>query len=298
MKAIVFSEKEDLAAQILTMLRGKFNMDLFTTSSSDLTKYGAQNVFYIKGNNVFVDNISDTIKEHFKSGGYDLIIIGSSVLGRELSSILSEDLGLEAKTEIMSLEEKNGSFVTERFFYGGKSIIKEESKSKIFTVLPGLVDPVPVDSKSSVNEINLQKGSKIRLVESIEKPKGNVNLEKAEIIVSVGRGLGKKEGLSLIQQLADTVHGEIGGSRPVCLDYHWLSEERQVGLSGKRVKPKIYIALGISGQVQHIAGMRGSKIVIAVNRDKNAPIFNECDYGVVGDLYSVVPKIIDALKKS
>ncbi len=298
MKALVFSEKDDLAAQILTLFREKFNMDLFTTSSSDLAIYGAQNVFYIRGKDFFVDNISEIVKEHFKSGGYDLIIIGSSVLGRELASVLSEDLGLEAKTEIMSLEEKNGSYITERFFYGGKSIIKEESKSRIFTVLPGLVDPIPVGSKSGVNEINLQKESKIRLVESIEKPKGNVNLEKAEIIVSVGRGLGKKDGLSLIQQLTDIVHGEIGGSRPVCLDYHWLSEERQVGLSGKRVKPKIYIALGISGQVQHIAGMRGSKIVIAVNRDKNAPIFNECDYGIVGDLYTVVPKIIEAMKKS
>jgi len=297
MKAMVFSEKDDLAGQILTMFRGKFSMDLFTTSQSDLTNYGAENVFRIKGENAFVDNLSDLIKENFRSGGYDLILIGSSVLGRELASVLSEDLGFEAKTEIMSLELKDGSVITERFFFGGKSIIKEESKSKIFTILPGLVDPVPVDSKSNVKELNLDKQSKIRLVEAIEKPKGNVNLEKADIIVSVGRGLGKKEGLSLVQQLADLLHGEIGGSRPVCLDYHWLSEERQVGLSGKRVKPKIYIALGISGQVQHIAGMRGSKTVIAVNRDKNAPIFNECDYGIVGDLYAVVPKIIEAMKK-
>jgi len=297
MKAMVFSEKDDLAGQILTMFRGKFSMDLFTTSQSNLTNYGAENVFQIKGENAFVDNLSDLIKENFRSGGYDLILIGSSVLGRELASVLSEDLGFEAKTEIMSLELKDGSVITERFFFGGKSIIKEESKSKIFTILPGLVDPVPVDSKSNVKELNLNKQSKIRLVESIEKPKGNVNLEKADIIVSVGRGLGKKEGLSLVQQLADILHGEIGGSRPVCLDYHWLSEERQVGLSGKRVKPKIYIALGISGQVQHIAGMRGSKTVIAVNRDKNAPIFNECDYGIVGDLYAVVPKIIEAMKK-
>ncbi len=297
MKAIVFSEKDDLAGQILTMFRGKFSMDLFTTSQSDLTNYGADNVFHIKGENAFVDNLSDLIKENFKSGGYDLILIGSSVLGRELASVLSEDLGFEAKTEIMSLELKDGLFITERFFFGGKSIIKEESRSKIFTILPGLVDPVPVDSKSKVIELNLDKQSKIRLVESIEKPKGNVNLEKADIIVSVGRGLGKKDGLSLVQQLADILHGEIGGSRPVCLDYHWLSEERQIGLSGKRVKPKIYFALGISGQVQHIAGMRGSKTVIAVNRDKNAPIFNECDYGIVGDLYTVVPKIIESMKK-
>ncbi len=89
----------------------------------------------------------------------------------------------------------------------------------------------------------------------------------------------------------------MSGSRPVCLDYKWLNEERQVGLSGKKVKPRVYIALGISGQIQHIAGMRGSKIVIAVNKDKEAPIFQECDYGIVGDLFQVVPKLVAALKQ-
>ncbi len=83
----------------------------------------------------------------------------------------------------------------------------------------------------------------------------------------------------------------------MCLDYKWLNEERQVGLSGKKVKPRVYIALGISGQIQHIAGMRGSKIVIAVNKDKEAPIFQECDYGIVGDLFQVVPKLVAALKQ-
>ena len=88
----------------------------------------------------------------------------------------------------------------------------------------------------------------------------------------------------------------MAGSRPICLDYHWLSEDRQVGLSGKKVKPRVYIALGISGQIQHIAGMRGSKTVIAINKDKSAPIFEECDYGIVGDIFQIVPKLTGALK--
>ena len=93
------------------------------------------------------------------------------------------------------------------------------------------------------------------------------------------------------------MHGEIAGSRPVCLDYQWLSEDRQVGLSGKKVKPKLYIALGISGQIQHIAGMRTSRVVVAVNKDKSAPIFEEADYGIVGDLFQIVPKLVSALKQ-
>ncbi len=115
------------------------------------------------------------------------------------------------------------------------------------------------------------------------------------MIVSIGRGLGKPDGLKLVEQLASAVKGEIAGSRPVCLDYHWLSEDRQVGLSGKKVRPRLYIALGISGQIQHIAGMRGSRTVVAINKDKSAPIFEECDYGLIGDLYTIVPKLVTAL---
>ncbi len=297
MRAIVFSEKGELAAQLATILRDRFEVDIYTTSDMPLDSYGAKNLFRIKGDSIYSDNISSLLAKKFKENGYDFIAIGSSVIGREVASMLSEILHLEAITEIMKLELNGENFITERFFFGGKTVIREESKAKIFTFLPGLVDPVQVDSKTPESSLAMDEQSRVRILEKIEKPKGSVNLEKADIIVSAGRGIGKKEGLAVIQQLADVLHGEVGGSRPVCLDYHWLSEERQVGLSGKRVKPKIYVAVGISGQVQHIAGMRGSKTVVAINKDKNAPIFNECDYGIVGDLYSIVPKLVEKLKK-
>ena len=139
--------------------------------------------------------------------------------------------------------------------------------------------------------------SKITAVNRIDKMAGSVNIEKAQVIVSVGRGIGSKENIEKVKPLAEAVHGEIAGSRPVCLDYQWLSEDRQVGLSGKKVKPKLYIALGISGQIQHIAGMRTSRVVVAVNKDKSAPIFEEADYGIVGDLFQIVPKLVSALKQ-
>lgn len=297
MKAIIFSERGELAAQIATILRNVDDFDIYTTSDYQLDSYGATNVFRIIGDSLYVDNISEFLAGVYRNGKYDYIAIGSSVMGREISSILSEILHLEAVTEIMKLEKNGENFITERFFYGGKTVIREESRARIFTFLPGLVDPVPIERKSPMESVKIEQKSSVNVVEKIEKPRGGVNLEKADVIVSAGRGIGKKEGLGIIQQLADILHGEVGGSRPVCLDYHWLSEERQVGLSGKRVKPKIYIAVGISGQVQHIAGMRGSKTVIAINKDKNAPIFGECDYGIVGDLYTVVPRLIESLKK-
>ena len=126
----------------------------------------------------------------------------------------------------------------------------------------------------------------------------DVNVEDAEIIVSCGRGFKKKEDIKLIDGLAEVLKGKtIGCSRPIAADLKWLSEDHWIGLSGHKVKPKLYIATGISGQIQHIAGMRDSGIIVAINKDPEALIFKSADYGIVGDLYEVVPKLTAAIKE-
>ena len=131
-----------------------------------------------------------------------------------------------------------------------------------------------------------------------EKPAESVNVEAAEIIVSCGRGLKKKEDIKQVEELAKVLKSAtIGCSRPIAADLKWLSEDHWIGLSGHKVKPKLYIALGISGQIQHIAGMRDSDIVIAINKDSDAPIFKMADYGIVGDIYEVVPLLTNAIKE-
>ena len=135
------------------------------------------------------------------------------------------------------------------------------------------------------------------MLEIKDKTPKELRIEEADIIVSVGRGLKKKEDLVLVELLAKALGGVVGCSRAVAADLKWLPEEHWVGLSGHKVKPKLYIAIGISGQVQHIAGIRDAKTIIAINNDPNAPIFKACDYGIVGDLYEVVPKLTEILKK-
>jgi electron transfer flavoprotein alpha subunit len=124
-----------------------------------------------------------------------------------------------------------------------------------------------------------------------------VDLTAAEIIVSVGRGIKEKENIAIVEALAQALGGELAASRPIC-DNNWLPMERQVGSSGQTVAPKLYLAVGISGAIQHLVGMKGSKIIVAINKDANAPIFEVADYGIVGDLFEVVPALVDEVRKA
>ncbi|MCL4307278.1 MAG: electron transfer flavoprotein subunit alpha/FixB family protein [Candidatus Thermoplasmatota archaeon] len=297
MKALVFSDNQEIITQILTALNGKADADAAVLSPvmESMDQYGATRLYELTGN-PGSDAIFQALSKIFTEGKYDLFLAGSTVRGREVAGMMSEALNLPAMTEINDISFRDGKIVTKRFFYGGKTLLEEESGARVLTVMAGISEAARAQGKSELVKVELP-ASKITTVNRIDKMAGSVNIEKAQVIVSVGRGIGSKENIEKVKPLAEAVHGEIAGSRPVCLDYQWLSEDRQVGLSGKKVKPKLYIALGISGQIQHIAGMRTSRVVVAVNKDKSAPIFEEADYGIVGDLFQIVPKLVSALKQ-
>jgi electron transfer flavoprotein alpha subunit len=259
-----------------------------------MVSYGAGKVYALKGP-MDSGNVSKKVSELFKSG-YDFLFIDSTILGREVAGYLTMAEGQKCVAEITSFEATGQTVRTRRYFYGGKSVLEEESSSKIFTVAPGIAEAKTVDAKSPVEEVELAAPT-VSVEKTEAKSSTGVDITAAKIIVSVGRGLGKKDGLKQLEPLTKALGAEFAGSRPVCSDLQWLGEERWVGISGKKVSPKVYLAMGISGQIQHIAGIRGSKYIIAVNKDKSAPIFEECDYGIVGDLYQVASKILASLSK-
>ena len=139
--------------------------------------------------------------------------------------------------------------------------------------------------------------SRINPLELFREAQRAVDLTAAEIIVSVGRGIKEADNIPIVQKLADALGAELAASRPIC-DSGWLPMERQVGSSGQTVAPKMYLAVGISGAIQHLVGMKGSKTIVAINKDANAPIFEVADYGIVGDLFQVVPALVEEIKKA
>ena len=240
----------------------------------------------------------DALEAVYSQARPDLVLIGATKRGKEVSARLATRLKIGCISDALKIELNGNNAIVDRLVWGGNSIATVASKGvAIVTVPPRAYERASGSSSPSVVKVEFQpKPNKIVLLRKREKSAGQVSLKDAAIIISAGRGFKKKEDLAMLDDLMKLLNGAMGVSRPLASDLGWVSEERQVGLSGTTVKPKLYIAVGISGQIQHLTGMRDSKLVAAINTDKNAPIFQECDYGIVGDLYLTIPELVKALK--
>jgi len=231
-----------------------------------------------------------------------LLIMGHSAFGMDLAPSLSIEMDLPLVTDCIGLSFESGRLKATRSIYGGKvnaSIGLRESKGYIATIRPGIFTPkTPEDKKGGIvmESSPLQGAVDVKkFIEYIEAPITGEDITQAEILVSVGQGIGGPEHIPLFEELAKNLGGTISCSRPV-VDRNWLPKERQVGISGKTVKPKIYLAIGISGAFQHVTAMQGSDTIIAINKDPRAPIFGVADYGIVDDFQNVIPVLKEKTK--
>jgi electron transfer flavoprotein alpha subunit len=312
---LVYSESINLtiemlskAVEIAKQQNKKVTAVIIAKSDENLAKeyisYGADQVFIAETNleSFKAEEYADILANIIKEIGVETILIGSNKNGKELSARLGGKLNAGCVVDSNNIYVKNNKLMAERVVYSGNAIAVEQFNSKpaIVTVPPKAFDPLKKDDsrKGEIvkKKIDSEKStSKILKVQEM-KTEG-INVEDAEIIVSCGRGFKNKDDIKLVQELADVLKGKtVGCSRPIAADLKWLSEDHWIGLSGHKVKPKLYIAAGISGQIQHIAGMRDSGIIVAINKDPEALIFKSADYGIVGDLYEVLPKLTDAVK--
>jgi electron transfer flavoprotein alpha subunit len=230
-----------------------------------------------------------------------MTLIGHTSYGIELAPALAVDIGAPLASDCIDLRIEDGRVNVTRQIYGGKINVEaslKEADHHIVTVRPATFEPGEPGPPGEIERVKppATAGPRKAFLDYVEPPPGEVDISEAEIIVSVGRGIKEKKNLPLITGLADALKGEVGCSRPI-VDKHWLPKERQVGSSGKTVKPKLYLATGISGSFQHVMGMKGSGLIVAINKDPKAPIFRIADYGVVDDLFKVVPALTQKINE-
>jgi electron transfer flavoprotein alpha subunit len=243
------------------------------------------------------------ITEEAQKRDPDLILVSATFRGKDMAARIAArlDTGLCSGCMALNFDEESKTLVMERLVYGGAGVqtVTCTTRPATVTVLPGTYEPAIPEAgrRGQVRELPAPAPSAVKVMEKRAKEREARDISEARVVVCVGRGVSKREDIALARQLAEVLEGEIACTRPISEEYHWLPEELCIGLSGAQVKPDLYMGLGVSGQVQHVTGIRNARVIAVVNKDEKAPIFEAADFGIVGDLYDVVPKLIAELEK-
>jgi electron transfer flavoprotein alpha subunit len=239
------------------------------------------------------------IAEFASEADANILIFGNTSMGKDLAPKVSVKIGAGIAMDAVELESADGNIVATRPIYAGKALIdvKVNSENKVFTIRPNVFNAGESSGNTAeVVEKLIDSPDLSTKVIELKKAEGKLDVAEASIIVSGGRGLKEAENFKLVEDLAEILGAAVGASRAV-VDAGWRPHAEQVGQTGKTVSPNLYVALGISGAIQHLAGMRSSKFIVAINKDADAPIFQVADYGITGDVFEVVPALIEELKK-
>jgi len=292
---------KELGKNVTAVIIGKSDDALAT----EYISHGADKVFIVETDidSFKAEEYTGILENVLKETGDEIVLVGSNKNGKDVASRLAGRLDAGCVIDCTNLYLKDKKLTVERVVYSGNAIAVEQfnSKPSIVTIPSKVFDPLLKDDKRTGDivkkKFDVEKSaSKVLKVQEMQT--GDVNVEDAEIIVSCGRGFKSKDDIRLVSNLAEVLKGKtVGCSRPIAADLKWLSEDHWIGLSGHKVKPKLYVAVGISGQIQHIAGMRDSGIIVAINKDPEALIFKSADYGIVGDLYEILPKLTSMVKE-
>jgi electron transfer flavoprotein alpha subunit len=272
------------------------------TNLSEVGKSGVSKVTLLKNkdlSNYSSSGYAEAISNYAKEVSANVIVIGNTALGNDLTPRLAVKLNSGCLMDCTSLKVDSGELIATRPVYAGKAnlSLKLNSPVKIFTIRPNIFKAdLSGNETAAINEIEINSPNLKCKVVSFKKSEGKLDVAEADIIVSGGRGMKAPENFSLIESLADVLGAAVGASRAV-VDAGWRPHREQVGQTGKTVSPSLYIACGISGAIQHLAGLSSSKYIVAINKDKEAPIFSVADYGIAGDVFEVLPVLTEEIKK-
>ena len=266
-----------------------------------LGKYGADKVLHItndKLNDFQPTLIAETLQKSAESNNASVIILSHDLSGKSVAPILSAKMNAGLVTGAVDLPKTDGDFIVKKAVFSGKAYahVKVNTDIKIISVMPNSIEKKEFNKSGAVEGLSLELGDSRLKVKEQKMESTDLPLTEAELVVSAGRGLKGPENWGMIEDLAKALGAATACSRPVS-DMDWRPHHEHVGQTGVAIRPNLYIAVGISGAIQHLAGVNQSKVIVVINTDPEAPFFKSADYGIVGDAFEVVPKLVEAAKE-
>ncbi|HBB28014.1 MAG TPA: electron transfer flavoprotein subunit alpha/FixB family protein [Clostridiales bacterium] len=306
----LIGKSKELAEVINTTVTAVLLGHEMDEQAKELNYYGADKVIYIENNNLDVymtEPYTYSLVEVINKSKPEIVLFGATAIGRDLAPRVSARVKTGLTADCTSLDinvEENNNLMMTRPAFGGNimaTIVCPDHRPQMATVRPGVMKQAPININKTVNveklELNIpNEHLNVQILDVIKQVQEKMKIEDAKVIVSGGRGIGGSENFAMLEELADLLGGTISASR-AAVDAGWISKDRQVGQTGKTVRPNLYIACGISGAIQHIAGMEESDLIIAINKDEFAPIFEVADVSIVGDINKIIPQFVEELKK-
>lgn len=295
----VYSDKLDIAAELIGFAKTsgqEAHAVCFSQIDADqLASSGADKVFYLQGDSPLAENYGSALAAFLEEQEAELLAVGATARGRDLAARVAAYLDCGMISDVSELSYSNGQLSTQRMMYGG-AVVQSETLSGFGVVTVAAGKFSPVTGNAEITTVFVAADQRVTLVETAPIIKEGVDLRQACNVVCVGLGLDKEEDLQMARDLAAVLQAELGCTRGIAEERHWLPVEQYIGISGAVIKPQLYLSMGVSGQVQHIFGIRDAKIIVAIDSNEKAPIFRSADYGIVGDMYEIIPLLTKALK--
>jgi electron transfer flavoprotein alpha subunit len=300
---LVFSENLALARELITCAWSiQASVQAVTINEKDaleLSEYPLDKVHFLKSASSRSEDYAQPLADLVSASETPLLLVGDTVSGRELAAKTASLLCAGLAAGINTIRTTQAGFDTERMVYGGAALKVERFTGLLVATVPSGKYEAAVSSGRKVDLLTTEvvPDQRIKVLQTKPIPREGVDISASDIVVGVGLGFNKKEDLSLAFNLANVFGGVVGCTRPVAEDKKWLPVEQYIGISGVNIAPRLYLCIGISGQIQHMVGVRDSKILVAINKNETAPIFQAIDYGIVGDLYEILPLLTETIRK-
>jgi electron transfer flavoprotein alpha subunit len=267
-------------------------------NTADLGHYGAQTTIHISSSESFTpDAYAVAANAVANEVNASIVIVSNTYTGKSISPRLAQLMGASLATNVVSLPNTTQGFVVKRGVFSGKafSFVDLQRDKKVIAITPNSFELATFDSTGTTTSSSVSLGSSGLSITAVNKVTGKIPLTEAEVVVSGGRGMKGPENWHMIEELANILGAATACSKPVS-DMEWRPHSEHVGQTGITIKPNLYIAIGISGAIQHLAGVSSSKVIVAINKDPEAPFFKAADYGIVGDAFDILPQLITAAK--